>query len=427
MEQHQTTGHDTGTAEGRRDFLRNLTALGAAGGSAAMLAGTSDASPLAGERLAQADAPQPKPKPKTFSGAPERGDFATLQEIALAAKRNLPPALWTHLVGGSDSETTIRRNRLAYETRALRQRVLVNVNKIDLTASFAGQKLELPVFICPVGGYTGQAHPQGIVAVARAAEAAGTTAVVASNVRPGFEAAAKAVKQRLVHQLYITSDRRWVADRIDRIKALGYRSLCVTVDRNYYSRRERDIITGFERGGANDDPSFQASLDWAEIDWMMEYGKLPMMLKGIATAEDAEQAVRHGVSVVWVSNHGGRQLDQGEGTLDVLEEVVQAVRGRAEVVIDGGILRGSDVVKALCLGARAVGVGKLMGYALAAGGQAGVQRMLELLAIEMRSIMGLIGATSLSDLNPSRVKRAMPVGFPSVTSAYPWFEEQARL
>ncbi len=426
MDSNRPSAPEASTTEQRREFLRNLTALGAAGGTAAVLAPSIHAAPTAGAQFAQVDATKPKPKPKAPAGPPEVGDFKTLQEIVLAAKRNLSPDLWTHLTGGSDSETTIRRNRLAFESRALRQRVLVNVNRIDIATTFLGQKLELPVFICPVGGYTGRAHPQGIVAVARAAEAAGTTAVVASNVRPGFEAAAKAVKQRLIHQLYITSDRKWVANRIDRIKALGYRALAVTVDRNYYSRRERDIITGFERGGANDDPSFQASLDWAEIDWMKEYSGLPMMLKGIATAEDAEEAVRHGIEVVWISNHGGRQLDQGEGTLDVLEEVVRAVRGRAEVVIDGGILRGSDVVKAICLGARAVGVGKLMGYALAGGGQAGVQRMLELLAIEMRSVMGLIGATALADLDPSRVKRAMPVGLPTVTSAFPWFEEQVR-
>ena len=408
----------------RRSFLRNLSLFSAAGLPAALFAKKVRAD-AGTEPLLLAQTEQPKPKAVPVAVA-ENGDFKTLQEIVLAAKRNLKPDLWTHLTGGSDSETSIRRNRLAYESRALRQRVLVNVSKIDIDTTFLGQTLELPVFICPVGGYTGQAHPQGIVTVARAAEAAGTTAVVASNVRPGFEAAAKAVKQKLIHQLYITSDRKWVAERLDRIKALGYRALAVTVDRNYYSRRERDLISGFERGGANSDPIHQASLDWTEIDWMMEYSKLPMMLKGIATAEDAEEAVRHGVSVVWISNHGGRQLDQGEGTLDVLEEVVKAVRGRAEVVIDGGILRGSDVVKALCLGARAVGVGKLMGYALAAGGEAGVKRMLELMAIEIRSTMGLIGATSLRDLNPSRVKRAMPVGLPTVTSAFPWFEEQIR-
>jgi isopentenyl diphosphate isomerase/L-lactate dehydrogenase-like FMN-dependent dehydrogenase len=378
-------------------------------------------------RLAQAEESKPKPKPKPQITKPvEKGDFKTLQEIVLAAKRNLPPDLWTHLTGGSDSETTIRRNRMAFDTLALRQRVLVNVNNLDISTTLLGQNLSMPIFISPVGGYTGLAHPQGVLPVVRAAEAAGTFAIVASNVRPGFEAAAKASKSPFINQLYITSDRKWLTDRLNRVKAAGYRALAVTVDRNFYARRERDLITGFERAGASADPSHQASLDWDQIDWIKDYLKLPLILKGIATAEDAELAVQHGAAVVYISNHGGRQLDQGEGTLDVLPEVVKAVRGRAEVVLDGGVLRGSDVVKAICLGARAVGVGKLMGYALAAGGEAGVNCMLELMAAEIRSVMGLIGATSLKELGPSRVKRAMAVQWPTVTSAFPWFEEQAR-
>jgi isopentenyl diphosphate isomerase/L-lactate dehydrogenase-like FMN-dependent dehydrogenase len=417
-----------GNPANRRSFLRNLSMIGAAV-PAAMLSKTAHADAAlsaAGNeplRVAQAEPPKPKAVP---AGAVENGDFKTLQDIVLAARRNLKPELWTHLTGGSESETTIRRNRMAYESLALRQRVLINVENVDISTTLLGQKLELPVFVCPVGGYTGQAHAQGIVAVVRGAEAAGTTAICASNVRPGFAAAAKAAKHPLIYQLYITSDRKWVADRLDRVKAAGYRALCVTVDRNFYSRRERDLIGGFERGGAGDDQSHQARLNWNDVVWMKDYIKLPLILKGIATAEDARLAVEHGADVVYISNHGGRQLDQGEGTLDVLPEVVNAVRGRAEVVLDGGVLRGTDVVKAISLGARAVGVGKLMGYALAAGGEAGVRRMLELMAIEVRTTMGLIGATSLKELNPTRVKRAMPVGLPTVTSAFPWFEEQLR-
>lgn len=412
----------------RRTFLRNLSFFGAASVPATMLARNAHAnspSPIERLQVAQAEKPQPAAKPVALP-VEERGDFATLQDIVFAAKRNLKPELWTHLTGGSESETTIRRNRLAYESLALRQRVLVDVEHVDIGTTFLGQKLDLPVFVCPVGGYTGLAHPQGIVTVVRGAEAAGTTAICASNVRPGFAAAAKAAKHPLIYQLYITSDRKWVAERLDRIKALGFRALCVTVDRNYYARRERDLIGGFERAGAGGDQSHQARLNWKDVAWMKDYVKLPLILKGIATAEDARLAIEHGADVVYVSNHGGRQLDQGEGTLDALPEVVNAVRGRAEVVIDGGVLRGSDVVKAISLGARAVGVGKLMGYALAAGGEAGVRRMLELLALEIRTTMGLIGATSLKDLNPSRVKKAMPVGLPTATSAFPWFEEQLR-
>jgi glycolate oxidase len=425
MKRARVLNVDSGETKGRRVFLKNLTALGAAVPAAMLADGAAGSEPM---RLAQAAAPSPKPKPKLqMTAVTEKGDFNTLQEIVVAAKRNLPPDLWTHLVGGSDSETTIRRNRMAFETLALRQRVLVDVNKIDTSTTWLGQKLSIPLFICPVGGYTGLAHPQGVLPVVRAAEAAGTTAVVASGARPGFEAAAKVAKNALVSQLYITSDRRWLTDRLDRVRAAGYRALAVTVDRNFYARRERDLISGFQRGGAGDDQSYQASLDWDQVAWIKEYLKLPLVLKGIATAEDAELAVKHGAAAVWISNHGGRQLDHGEGTLEVLPEVVKAVAGRAEVVLDGGVLRGSDVVKAVCLGARAVGVGKLMGYALAAGGEAGVRCMLELMTAEIRAVMGLIGATSLKQLRPSSVKRTYPVQFPGILSAFPWTEEQMRM
>jgi hypothetical protein len=215
MEQGEVHDQDRNENAGRREFLKNLTALGAAGVPAAMLADAARANPLpTGSelmRLAQAEEPKPKPRPKPQITKPvEKGDFRTLQEIVFAAKRNLPPDLWTHLTGGSDSETTIRRNRMAFETLALRQRVLVNVNNIDLSTTLLGRNLSLPVFISPVGGYTGLAHPQGVLPVVRAAEAAGTFAIVASNVRPGFEAAAKASKSPFINQLYITSDRKWL-------------------------------------------------------------------------------------------------------------------------------------------------------------------------------------------------------------------------
>jgi glycolate oxidase len=168
------------------------------------------------------------------------------------------------------------------------------------------------------------------------------------------------------------------------------------------------------------------ALSWKDLVWMKERMKLPLIVKGVATAEDAKLSVEHGADVVYVSNHGGRQLDQGQGTIEVLPEVVEAVDGRAEVLFDGGILRGTDVVKALCLGARAVGVGKLLGWGLAAGGEAGLVRMHELLDLEIRTALGLMGVTSLAQLGPSWVRTAEPVRPATQTNAYPWFEEQLR-
>lgn len=359
------------------------------------------------------------------SAAPGK-EYTSLQEIAHAARSNLTQDLWDHLCGGSDSETTLRRNRYALDALALRQRVLVDVSQIDITTTVLGQKLATPVFLAPVGYFVGLANPEGAVAVARAAVAHGTTAFISTAAKPGIEEAQAAVKEPLIFQLYVRSDRKWIEDILDRAKAAGYRALCVTVDRNYYGRRERDLISRVNVREGFGDPTFQMKLTWDDIAWMKQHWKVPMILKGIASGEDARLAVEHGADVVYVSNHGGRQLDHGEGSIDVLPEVVAAVNGRAEVLMDGGILRGTDVVKAIALGARAVGVGKLLGWSLAANGQAGVKRMLELLDIEIRTALGLMGVTSLAQLDPSWVKPARPVNPASMTSAYPWFEEQLK-
>lgn len=367
---------------------------------------------------------------KDFERKSEREGLAsgmlTLQEIAIAARRNLSQTLWDTLCGGSDSETTLRRNRLALDSLALRQRVLVNVADIDMTTTLLGQKLSLPVFIAPVGNFLQLADPQGAIAVARGAISRGTTAFISTAAKPSLEAVAEAASEPLLFQLYVRSDRAWVKEILSRAKAAGYRAICVTVDRAYYSRRERDVINRFLMRESAGDPRHQASLNWEDIVWMKQHTGLPMILKGIATAEDARLAVEHGADVIYVSNHGGRQLDHAQASIEVLPEVVAAVEGRAEVLVDGGILRGTDVIKAVALGARAVGVGKLQGLALAAAGEAGIARMLELLALEIRTMMGLMGVTSLAQLNPSWVRPTQPVSGASITSAYPYFEEHFR-
>jgi glycolate oxidase len=352
--------------------------------------------------------------------------FVSLQEIVATARKNLPQALWDHLSGGSDSETTLARNRQALDSLALRQRVLVDVRKIDITTTLLGQKLTSPVFLAPVGGFVGFAHPEGACNVARAAVAHGTTAFISTAAKPGLEEAAAAVKEPLIFQLYVRADRKWVEDILDRAKDAGYRALCVCVDRNYYGRRERDIISRASVREGFGDPSFQMGLKWADLVWMKSRMGLPLIVKGVATAEDAKLSVEHGADVVYVSNHGGRQLDHAQGTIEVLPEVVDAVAGRAEILWDGGVQRGTDVVKAIALGARAVGVGKMLGWALAAAGEAGLKRMLELMDLEIRTAMGLMGVTSLSQLNPSWVRPATPVRPATQTNAYPWFEEQTR-
>ncbi len=379
---------------------------------------------MAKTKKAGKERPAQQKYPKIDERAAE--NFVSLQEIVLTARKNLSQDLWDHLSGGADSETTLLRNRQALDSLALRQRVLVDVRKIDITTTLLGRTLSSPVFLAPVGGFVGFAHPQGVCNVARAAVAHGTTAFVSTAAKPGLEEAAAAVKEPLIFQLYVRADRKWVEDIIDRARASGYRALCVCVDRNYYGRRERDIVSRANVREGFGDPSFQMALSWSDVAWMKERMRGPLILKGIATAEDARLAVEHGADVVYVSNHGGRQLDHAQGTIEVLPEVVAAVNGRAEVLWDGGVQRGTDVIKALCLGARAVGVGKMLGWALAAAGQAGLKRMLELMDVEIRTAMGLMGVTSLSQLNPSWVRPAQPVRPASQTNAYPLFEERKK-
>ena len=349
--------------------------------------------------------------------------FNTLQELVMHARQNLSRFQWDTLCGGSDSETTLRRNRMALDCLALRQRVLVDVSKIDMSTTLLGEKIKLPVFIAPVGNFLQIADPAGAVAVARGAIAAGTTAFISTAAKPSIEEVATSVDHPLLFQLYVRSDRAWMRDFLDRAKAAGYRAICVTVDRAYYSRRERDIINQYLQRADSGDPRHQASLTWEDAAWIKQHTRLPLILKGIATAEDAKLAVQCGADVVYVSNHGGRQIDHGQGTIEVLPEVVAAVNGEAEVLWDGGVTRGTDVVKAIALGARAVGVGKLQGWALAAGGEQGIVRMFELLAQEIHTTLGLMGVKSLKELNPSWVRPALHTGRFGATCNYPVFDE----
>ena len=368
---------------------------------------------------AQKEAPRKYPKIDERAAA----SFVSLQEIVATARRNLPQDLWDHLSGGSDSETTLLRNRQALDSLALRQRVLVDVSKIDMSTTLLGERIKLPVFIAPVGNFLQIADPQGALAVARGALAAGTTAFISTAAKPSIEEVAKGVDRPLLFQLYVRSDRAWLRGFLDRAVAAGYRAICVTVDRAYYSRRERDIINHYLQRADAGDPRHQASLTWDDAAWVKQHTKLPLILKGIATAQDAERAVEIGADVVYVSNHGGRQIDHGQATIEVLPEVVDAVNGRAEVYWDGGVTRGTDVVKALALGARAVGVGKLQGWALAAGGERGITRMFELLAKEIHTTLGLMGVKSIKELDPSWVRPAIHTGRFGVTCNYPVFDE----
>ena len=359
-----------------------------------------------------------------MSAEPEQ--FLTLQEIVSAARRKLAPGPWGYLIGGAETETTVRRNRLAIDSLAFRPRVLRDVRRVDAKSVFLDRSVRLPVLLAPVGGM--ESFVEGGAATAACAAAAfGVPQMLSSVCAPGLEATAAAADSLRVFQLYVRGGDDWVDDWVRRARANGFSAFCLTVDTASYSRRERDILGRYVkpwRATAAEGVQYQAALCWDDVKRFKDLHDLPLILKGIATAEDAQIAVEHGVEVIYVSNHGGRQLDHGLGSIAALPQVVAAVAGRAEVWVDGGFMRGSDVVKAISLGARCVGLGRLACLGLAANGVAGLVRTLEILEEEVRICLGLLGVTSLAQLNPQLLCAAPAVNQPGTLSAFPLLGEE---
>jgi glycolate oxidase len=353
--------------------------------------------------------------------ARDDGEFLTLHEFVKLARMKLSSNVWDYLTGGTESETTLRRNRLAIDSLAFRPRVLRDVSHIDCAGTLFGRKLRIPVVLAPVGSIE-VFDEAGAAAPAQAAQRFGIASLVSSVSQPGLEATAAAAKDgRNIFQLYVRGDRDWVEGHVRRAIDAGYEAFCLTVDTAIYSRRERDLGKRYRPRGrrAAGGHEFQAALNWDDVKRFKDKWKIPLILKGIATAEDAEIAVGHGVDAIYISNHGGRQLDHGRGAIEVLPEVVKAVKGRAQIIVDGGFCRGTDIVKAVALGANAVGMGRLYCYALTAAGAEGVERALTILENEVTTALSLLGVASVADLNPSYLHPAAPVHQPHVLSAFP--------
>ncbi len=351
--------------------------------------------------------------------------FRTLQEIVKAAKERLEPGPWDYLMGGTETETTLRRNRQALDSIAFRPRVLRDVEVVDTTSSLLGQSVRLPIMIAPMGSME-SFTPGGGATAARAAAEFGVPLMLSCVCQPPLEDVAAAAPDIVrMFQLYVRGDDTYVDDYVKRAVDSGYQAFCLTVDVAIYSRRERDLAKRYlprSRSRA-DGYGFQAALSWDDVKRFKDKHDIPLAIKGIATAEDALIAVDHGVEVVYVSNHGGRQLDHGRGAIDVLPEVVAAVAGNAIVIVDGGFMRGTDVVKAIGLGAQAVGIGKLAGLGMAAADEAGLVRTLEILEDEIRICLGLLGVDRFDQLDGSYLHPATPVAHPHVTSAFPLIAE----
>src|SRR6202166_2100671 len=347
--------------------------------------------------------------------------FQNLHELVRKARANLNQNAWDYIVGAAETETTMRRNRMALDEIAFRPRVLRNVARVDASVEVFGRKLRLPVMLAPVGALE-IFDPGAAASVARGAGAFGAAHMLSSVSEPGLEKVAEAAPGALrIYQLYVRGGDAFVEDQVSRAIAGGYSAFCLTVDTAHYSRRERDIAKRYVRASRTraTGGDFQKGLEWRTVKLIKDKYRMPLVIKGIATAEDAAIALDHGVEWIYVSNHGGRQLDHGRGSMHVLPEIVNAVAGRAKIMVDGSICRGTDIIKAIASGADLVGIGRLQCWALAAAGGGGIVRMLELLEDEVVRCLGLLGVTSFAELNKSYLHAAMPTNPPNVFSAYP--------
>ena len=354
----------------------------------------------------------------------------TQQELIIEAKKRLSPAAWDYLCGGGESETTLKRNRYAIDSIAFRPRVLIDVTDPDPATVFMGQNLRIPVICAPIGSLH-LMDPGGNIPVVRAMDKFGSIPVISIMTNPRLEDCAAETDGYKIFQLYVRGDMDWVDKTLDRVVAAGFGALTITVDVAHYGRRERDMYNRFNRRAfaqrsnlegidLTEEWRWRGALTWDFVDHCKSHCGLPVLVKGIATAEDAQMAVDRGIDVIWVSNHGGRQLDHGRGSIEALAEVAAVAKGKVPIVVDGAFVRGSDMVKAIIVGADVVAIGKLQGWALAAGGGQGLTRAFEILESEIKITMGLLGANSLADLKPAHLHHgAMPMNPPSPWSPFP--------
>jgi 4-hydroxymandelate oxidase len=357
-----------------------------------------------------------------------------LREYEALAVARLEPAAYDYYRGGAGDEQTLRDNEAAWARLRLRPRALVDVSRVELSTSLLGASVSTPVLIAPLA-YQRLADPAGECATARAAAAAGALMVVSTLATASLEEVAEAAPGApRWFQLYVFRDRELAASLCARAEAAGYGAVVLTVDTPRLGRRERDLRNGFglpphlsnanfsgelSRGGPGvpgvsglarlTGTHLDDSLSWRDVAWLRSRTRLPLLLKGIVRADDARLAVEHGVDGVIVSNHGGRQLDGALATAEALPEVVEAVGGRCEVYVDGGVRRGVDVVRALALGARGVLLGRPVLWGLAAEGEAGVGHVLGLLRDELELALALVGATSVAQIDRTLVAAPRPV------------------
>jgi 4-hydroxymandelate oxidase len=398
------------------------------------------ASPLIGSGAMQAlatETPSRLPDPMIWGPAEPRlienpKEAINVFDFEPVARRNVPPAHFGYMASGIDDEVTLRANREDFRKFQLRPRRLNDVSTIDMSVDLFGVKYDTPIFVCPTGGNM-FFHPDGEVAVGKAARAGNHMYMLSTSANYAVEEVTKARQAPVWFQLYASSQWEVAQKLIRRVEAAGCPVLAVTVDR--VGGRNQETLFRLMRedtrecAGCHDRTSFakragrrhnydgidlskvsgsgeSSNLSWETVKRMRDLTRMKIILKGIVTAEDAELAVQNGLDGILVSNHGGRGEDNGRSTIDALPEIIAAVNGRMPVIVDSGFRRGTDVVKALAMGAQAVGIGRPYLWGLGAFGQQGVERVLELVRTETRAAMQQCGVRSVKELNPSFVRRA---------------------
>jgi 4-hydroxymandelate oxidase len=360
---------------------------------------------------------------ETPAGAVSLSDFEAL------ARERIPRMAYEYISGGAADEITLRWNRESFDRIRLRPKILVDVSNLDTRLTLFGQDLPFPILLAPTA-YHRLVHPEGEIATVKGAALAGATLIASMLATTTVEEMAKAATRPLWFQTYILKDRGFTRDLVQRAEGAGCKAICVTVDSPVVGARNRDQranfalppemeranLKGLMRPGGNlrppegdiYTPILDASLTWKEIDWLRSFARVPVLLKGVLNPDDAEQAVKAGASGIIVSNHGARNLDTVPATIDVLSEVTERVAGRIPVLMDSGVRRGTDVLKALALGATAVLIGRPYLYGLGVAGPEGVRRVVNILQTEFRIAMALAGRPSLRSIDRTTLWLSRP-------------------
>lgn len=358
--------------------------------------------------------------------SPEMAEVTNVTEYQAIAKEKLPKMVYDYYASGAEDQWTLAENRNAFSRILFRPRILIDVSKIDMTTTVLGFKISMPIMIAP-SAMQKMAHPEGEYATARAASAAGTIMTLSSWATSSVEEVASTGPGIRFFQLYVYKDRNVVAQLVRRAEKAGFKAIALTVDTPRLGRREADIknrfvlppyltlknFEGLDLGKMDEAQDsglasyvagqIDRTLSWKDVEWLQTITSLPILVKGVMTAEDTRLALQHGAAGIIVSNHGARQLDYVSSTIMVLEEVVKAAQGQVPVFLDGGVRRGTDVFKALALGAAGIFIGRPVVFSLAAEGEAGVRKVLQMLRDEFELTMALNGCCSLRQITRNHI------------------------